>query len=78
MIDFQRRNEGKKSKKSEVVGVYSIDGPAGGAVAYSGLWQQVLQVQANSDEEQAQLAGRHPHTRFIDPDPGHCYQLSAD
>ena len=51
---------------------------AGGDVAYSGLLQQVLQAQANSDEEQAQLAGRHPHTRFIDPDPGHCYQLSAD
>jgi hypothetical protein len=47
-------------------------------VAYSGLLQQVLQAKANSDEEQAQLAGRHPHTRFIDPDPGHCYQLSAD
>ncbi|MEK9631095.1 MAG: MBL fold metallo-hydrolase, partial [Synechococcus sp.] len=51
---------------------------AGGDVAYSGLLQQVLQAKANSDEEQAQLAGRHPHTRFIDPDPGHCYQLSAD
>ena len=51
---------------------------AGGNVAYSGLLQQVLQAQANTDEEQAQLAGRHPQTRFIDPDPGHCYHLSAD
>ena len=25
---------------------------------------------------EAQLARRHPPTRFVDPDPGHCYELS--
>ena len=50
---------------------------AGGDVSYSGLLDRLLQVRGSTQNLEAQLARRHPPTRFIAPDPGHCYQLSA-
>ena len=56
---------------------YLLASTAGGDVRYSGLLQRFLQARGSQAEVEAQLSGRHPSTRFIDPDPGHCYQLSA-
>lgn len=49
---------------------------AGGGVRFAGLLNQLLRAEAAPADLEAQLARRHPPTRFVDPDPGHCYELS--
>lgn len=56
---------------------YLLASTAGGNVRYSGLLERLLQAHGSSADVEAQLSGRHPSTHFIDPDPGHCYQLST-
>ena len=56
---------------------YLLASTVGGNIRYSGLLERILQAKGSTAALQAQLSGRHPNTRFIDPDPGHCYKLSA-
>ncbi|MEB3238953.1 MAG: MBL fold metallo-hydrolase [Cyanobacteriota bacterium] len=49
---------------------------AGGGVRFDGLLNRLLRAEAAPADLEAQLARRHPPTRFVDPDPGHCYELS--
>ncbi len=56
---------------------YLLASTAGGNIRYSGLLERILQAKGSIAALEAQLSGRHPSTRFIDPDPGHCYKLSA-
>ena len=49
---------------------------AGGGVRFSGLLDRLLRAEPAPADLEAQLARRHPPTRFVDPDPGHCYELS--
>jgi hypothetical protein len=49
---------------------------AGGGVRFEGLLNRLLKAEAAPADLGAQLARRHPPTRFVDPDPGHCYELA--
>ncbi len=48
----------------------------GWGVRFSGLLDRLLRAEPAPADLEAQLARRHPPTRFVDPDPGHCYELS--
>ena len=49
---------------------------AGGGITYKGLLERFLWSRGDLQQLEAQLARRHPPTTFIDPDPGHCYELN--
>lgn len=49
---------------------------AGGGINYKGVLERLLWSSGDQSKLEAQLALRHPPTTFIDPDPGHCYELN--
>ena len=49
---------------------------AGGGINYKGILERLLWSSGDQSKLEAQLALRHPPTTFIDPDPGHCYELN--